>query len=49
MRVERPGRFATNRADSSIFFCTKDGRVLAIRDKNGVYIDRNKLLTASAP
>lgn len=47
--MKRPAMFATNREDSSIFLCTTDGRIIALRDKNGAYIDRNKLFTASAP
>ena len=47
--MKRPAMFATNREDSSIFLCTTDGRVIALRDKNGTYINRGKLFTASAP
>lgn len=46
--MKRSAMFATNREDSSIFLCTTDGRVVALRDKNGTYINRGKLFTALA-
>jgi outer membrane protein assembly factor BamB len=45
-----PGaKFATNPDDSGVFLSTVGGTLYSLRDKNGSYIDRSKLFTASAP